>query len=152
MYTSRDVLTWRAQPGDPVISTDALGAATGYFCADGLVSFRSGEVSLLVTPRSRESNGAYHALSWRQDGLMSLEAETAGECVTKPFVFDGESLRINASTWAGGALRFELLDASGHEGAQARAVQGRGFADCDPVTGDHLDRLVTWGDESDVSA
>jgi hypothetical protein len=83
---------------------------------------------------------------------MSLEAETVGECVTKPFIFDGESLRINASTWADGALRFELLDASGRDGAQARAVQGRGFADCDPVTGDHLDRPVTWGGQSDVSA
>jgi hypothetical protein len=166
MLTSRDGLSWRAQLGDPLNVTDASGAATGYLCAAGLVSLKSGEVSLLTTPGRWEphdsaspaatgpsqSNGAYYALTWRQDGFMSLEAETTGECLTKPFIFDGESLRINASTEAGGALRFELLDASGHEGAKARAVQGRGFADCDPVVGDHLDRTVTWGGQSDVSA
>ena len=166
MLTSRDGLSWRAQPGDSLIDPQASGAATGYVCADGLAGLRSGEVSLLVTPARRklrdpaspaaarpsQSNGAYHALTWRRDGLMSLEAETMGECVTKPFIFDGESLRINASTEAGGTLRFELLDASGHEGAPARAVQSRSFADCDPVAGDHLDRLVTWGGQFDVSA
>jgi hypothetical protein len=165
MLTSRDGLSWRAQLGDPLNDTDASGAATG-LCAAGLVSLQSGEVSLLITPARRtphdltspatarpsQSNGAYYALTWRQDGLMSLEAETIGQCRTRPFTFDGESLRINTSTKAGGALRFELLDASGHEGAKARAVQGRGLADCDPIAGDYLDRMVTWGGQSDVSA
>ena len=166
MLTSRDGRSWRAQLGDPLIDTDASGAAIGYSCATGLVGLRPGEVSLLMTPARRtpqdltssatarpsQSNGAYYALTWRQDGLMSLEAETIGECRTRPFTFDGESLRINTSMRAGGALRFELLDASGHEGTQVRGVQGRGFADCDLVTGDHLDHLVTWGGQSDVSA
>ena len=165
MLTSRDGLSWRAQLGGPLIDTDGLGGEAGYFCAAGLVGLRSGEVSLLMTPARRtqhdftspatarpsQPNRAYYALTWRQDGLMSLEAETIGECLTRPFTFDGEQLRINASTWAGGDLRFELLDASGHEGTQARAVRGRGFADCDPVAGDHLDRLVTWNGQSDVS-
>jgi hypothetical protein len=165
MLTSRDGHSWRAQLGD-LIDTGASGVAAGYFCAAGLAVLRPGEVSLLITPERRtpldlaspataspsQPNGAYYALTWRQDGLISLEAELTGEGRTKPFTFDGESLRINASTRAGGALRFELLDASGPENANARAVQGRGFADCDPVVGDHLDRMVTWRGQSDVSA
>lgn len=166
MLTSRDGRSWRAQRDDLLVDTDAFEAASGYFCADGLVSLCPGEVSLLMRPAGRtphdpkspatarpsESNGAYYALSWRQDRLMSLEAETIGECVTKPFIFEGESLRINASTRDGGALRFELLDASGPEGARARTVEGRSLAGCDPVVGDHLDRTVTWRGQSDLSA
>jgi len=166
MLTSRDGHSWRAQHDNFLVDTDAFEAASGYFCADGLVGLRPGELSLLITParwtppdsaapvaaRPSESNRVYYALTWRQDGLMSLEAETIGECQTRPFTFDGESLRINSSARAGGALRFELLDASGPESAKVRAVEGRRFADCDPVVGDHLDHTVTWGGQSDLSA
>ena len=35
---------------------------------------------------------------------------------------------------------------------KAQAPSGRATADCDPITGDNLERTVTWKGESDLSA
>ena len=34
---------------------------------------------------------------------------------------------------------------------QVPPISGYSFDDCDTLTGDHLDRVVTWGDRSDVA-
>ena len=34
---------------------------------------------------------------------------------------------------------------------QIPPIVGYGFDDCDTLTGDHLDRVVTWGERSNVA-
>ena len=72
----------------------------------------------------------------------SLEGGTA---LTKPLLFEGDQLKINFSTSAGGSLRVELQDTDG------KPVEGFAMDDCDLLYGDQLDRAVSWNDGTDVS-
>ena len=109
----------------------------------------------------RESHlqGVYNDLgylcraTWRKDGFTSLEAETVGECTTYPLLFTGSQLRVNAWTRFRGELRVEVADASIETRPRpAETIPGRTMDDCDPLTGDVLDGVVTWNGESDLSA
>ena len=68
-----------------------------------------------------------------------------GELLTKPLVFDGNSLVLNFSSSAAGDVRVEVQDARGH------VIPGYALADCHEVWGDDLARTVKWGDTTDVS-
>lgn len=82
----------------------------------------------------------------RIDGFVSVNAQLAGgEMLTKPIVFDGKELVINFSTSAAGGMRVEIQDAEG------TPVEGFALTDCDEIFGDELERVVMWGDRSDVS-
>ena len=74
----------------------------------------------------------------RLDGFVSLDAEKRGTMVTTPFVLDG-GVFVNADA-RGGQLLAELVDAE-----DMRPLPGFSLADCDPVSGDHLGRELTWG-------
>ena len=91
--------------------------------------------------------------SWRQDGFVSLEAESLGGCSTLILAFSGSRLVLNAWTRFGGEILVELADASrDNRRTHAPAIPGRAFEDCDPISGDHLDRTVTWRGQADLSA
>ena len=91
--------------------------------------------------------------TWRQDGFVSLEAESLGGCSTLILAFSGSRLVLNSWTRFGGEIRVELADASNdNRRIHAPAFPDRAFEDCDPISGDHLDHVVTWKGESDLSA
>lgn len=71
----------------------------------------------------------------RTDGFISVHAGAEpGELITRPLLFDGSSLSVNASTSAAGSLRVEIQDAGGQ-----------------PLDGFTLnDSLVFYGDQIDV--
>jgi len=71
----------------------------------------------------------------RLDGFASLRAETAGTVTTKPFLFSGQRLEINAA--AEGSIRVEILDAGG--------APLEGFVS-EPIQGDDLRHAVSWQD------
>ena len=48
---------------------------------------------------------------------------------------------------AGGAIAVELVDCQSGD-----AVPGFTLAQCDPISGDGLDQVVSWGGRSDLSA
>jgi len=83
--------------------------------------------------------------SLRLDGFVSLHSPiSGGSLVTKPIVFDGDSLKINYATSAAGSIRIELQDADGDP------VPGYSSEECDEIYGDQLDRTVTWQGKGDV--
>jgi len=83
----------------------------------------------------------------RLDGFVAVHASAAeGEMVTRPFIFKGESLRMNFSTSAAGSVRVELQD------EQSQPLEGFTLADCPEIYGDEIDRVVTWKGGSDVGA
>ena len=83
----------------------------------------------------------------RLDGFVSLHAPMAGgEVVTQPLTFTGGELRLNFATGAAGEVRVELQDAAG------TPLPGLALADCEPVFGDAVDRVVTWKQGTNVSA
>jgi hypothetical protein len=87
--------------------------------------------------------GEFAWAAWTRGRLVALEAPERGEFRTWNLVFQGNQLRLNCRTRHAGWVRVEAVGADG-------PIPGRTFDDCDPVTGDHLDRLVTWKGESAI--
>ncbi|MHC4155175.1 MAG: LamG-like jellyroll fold domain-containing protein, partial [Planctomycetota bacterium] len=81
----------------------------------------------------------------RLDGFVSLDAGgTTATVVTLPLVFDGNDLALNVK--ATGTVKVALLNQSQQE------LPGYGLADCDAITADRIEQVVTWNGDSDVSS
>ena len=79
----------------------------------------------------------------RLDGFVSVNAgEEKGTLTTKPLVFFGDTLVVNANA-AGGSLTVEALDPEG------KVIDGFGTADCTPITADSVRHVVTWKRDPD---
>ena len=83
----------------------------------------------------------------RTDGFIVAEAAyTGGELTTKPLVFEGKRLQLNADTSAGGIVQVEIQDESG------RPLEGFRAADADEINGNYLRVAASWRSRSDVSS
>jgi HEAT repeat protein len=134
-------------------SGQLYGPNTVQVVDDQIVLFYTGACFGHEPEGSRSDGGgnpAYRAAvgraTLRLDGLVSLRVD-AGEAtpVTKPLVFGGSQLQINASCREG-SLRVELLDQAG------APIAGFTRDECDAFTGDALRHVVTWRGRNDVSA
>jgi len=86
-------------------------------------------------------------------GFVSLNADAIGSFTTLILDFTGNHMELNAYTRLGGDILVELADASqDNRRVHAPKIPGRTFEDCDPITGDHHNKTVTWRGESDLSA
>jgi len=65
--------------------------------------------------------------------------------ITKPVVFSGKELTINYATSAAGTVLVEIQDEAG------QPIPGYSLADCPEIFGDHIERVVSWNDGTDVS-
>ncbi|HEY3686829.1 MAG TPA: hypothetical protein VGL93_27590 [Streptosporangiaceae bacterium] len=146
---SRDLTEWNRDDRAVVIPRGAAGAFdSGMTFTAGDVIVRGGRIWLYYGGwdglHGSTTRGASIGLaSWREDGFVSEHAAGAGVLTTKPLVFRGDRLRVNADFTAPGArLRVEVL------GADGRPVPGLGTSA--PVTGDRLDAVVRWPHGADL--
>ena len=112
---------------------------------------RANYVAQNVVPSGPKEMSIYHRsgdrYTLRTDGFVSVHAGSmAGDLVTKPIQFLGESLFLNASTSAVGEIRVAILDADGGE------IPGFGMEECKALYGDDLDLQVAWKNGSEVSS
>ncbi len=115
--------------------------------ACGLVQTGAAELSMFVEQHYGQTSAQLQRFTLRLDGFASLHADyAAGEMITKPLTFTGKDLRLNLSTGAAGSVTVEIQDAGG------QPVPGFTIADCQTITGDSLDRVVTWKGAADVSS
>lgn len=83
---------------------------------------------------------------YRVDGFVSVRGAKPGdEILSKPLRFTGAQLVLNYAAKAGGNVQVELQDAEG------QPIQGFSMADCDNLSGDEIDQVVTWKGSADVS-
>jgi len=76
-------------------------------------------------------------LSQRLDGFVALSSGPGkGTAVTRPLVFAGNRLRLNAVSE--GAIRVAVLDEDG------KPIGGFALENCEPVRGDRLEHEVHW--------
>ena len=81
----------------------------------------------------------------RLDGFVSVDAGTSqGTLTTRPFVFEGCELVVNADARSG-QVSVEIL------GADGRPVDGFSKSDCDLMHSDRIRQTVTWNGRSDLS-
>ena len=106
------------------------------------------ELSLFASEGSfNGKSSALRRYTLRLDGFVSAQATMAGgELITRPLRFQGKTLELNFSTSAAGSVRVEIQDERG------RALPGYALADCPPIFGDAIDRVVTWKTGPDVSS
>ena len=165
MMTSRDGQNWQRPLTGPILAAGEPGTPSvgSFYAGHGLVSLKPGEWSTPVTPRRASHNTVFfddsmeepgvHAATWREDGFMSLDAESHGGCTTLILDFDGSTMKLNTYTRLGGEVLVEISDASNdNRRVHGPALPGRSFEDCDVITGDHVSKTVTWKGESDLSA
>ena len=114
--------------------------------ACGVVQTSPGEMSFYVQRNYAQKAAHLQRMALRIDGFASVHAPYAGgEMQTRPLTFSGRQLEINYSTSAAGSLRVEIQDAAG------KPLPGFTLADCREIVGDHIERIVTWKEGSDVS-
>ena len=82
---------------------------------------------------------------WPDEGVM----------ITRPFVWEGDRLEINA--WAPrGTIRVEVIDATtppvGVRPAHGSAIEGTGLEACDAFSGDAVAHVCSWQRRNDLTA
>lgn len=98
------------------------------------------ELWLYVDEGGWDHTNRLRRYTMRVDGFASMRARAAGgEILTKPLIFDGDRLVLNAATSALGWLRVELRDSEGH------TLPGFETESCVEVFGDRIEHQVIWG-------
>ena len=156
LFSSPDGIVWSEVPGDPVLTPGPPGAWDGGCVFGGLdlVPLAGDRMALPYSgylyphkyPRNRVTMRSRIAYAqWPAGRLGALEAVEDGSFTTLPLVFDGSRLSLNLQTKHAGHVLVEAAD------RQGRPLPGRSFADADPISGDHLDRPVTWNGEAGLA-
>jgi hypothetical protein len=118
----------------------------GNYPLRGLVQTGPAEMSFYVMRHYMQSSLHFQRMTLRLDGFASLHAPYGGgEVVTKPFTFKGEKLSINFATSVAGSVQVEIRDAGDEP------IPGFTAAESDPLIGDEISRVVTWGGKSDLA-
>ena len=112
---------------------------------------RSNYVALNVISTSPTEMSIYHCSGdryvLRTDGFVSVHTGSAeGELITKPLTFTGSELHLNFSTSAAGVIHVEIQKSDG------TPIPGFSAADCLPIYGDKIDRIVRWRSQSDLTS
>ena len=115
--------------------------------ACGVVQTGKTELSLYVEQHYGQTAAQLQRFTLRLDGFASLHADYApGELLTKPLTFTGKELHLNLATGAAGSVAVEIQDATG------QPIPGFTLADCNAITGDDTDRVLTWKSGTNASA
>ncbi len=84
---------------------------------------------------------------WRLDGFASLDsAGTETVIETRPFLFEGDRLSLNAVVKTGGYIRVEILDGNGS------VISGYDECSSAALTGSGVSQTASWGGNADVSS
>ena len=145
---SRDTLRWERWP-TAFVSRGEPGSFDwgGVYCAypavtdDAIYFMFTGECGR----HGRSSLPNLGLATMRLDGFVSVETAgfMEGMVVTRPFHWNASQVRVNAHS-SRGRVKVQLQDETG------RAFDGFGDGDCDPISEDCLDRMVTWKGDGDV--
>ncbi len=104
----------------------------------------------VLFPHRRENQIRY-AL-WQPHRFCGVEAELEGRFTIPTIYRTGEQLRLNYRCAPGGWIAVELLPKMPTRSQpDMEPAAGFGFADCDRLSGDESDRVVTWNGDSDIS-
>lgn len=111
---------------------------------------RANYVALNVVPTGPHEMSIYHRNGdryvLRTDGFASLHAgNEQGGVTSRPLIFSGSQLVLNLSTSLLGQVRVEVQDADG------KPLPGLSLRDCTPITDDAIERVVAWGERTDLS-
>lgn len=147
LAASPDNVTWNLVPGGPVVAPGPAGswdAGVTTPCS-ALVDLPGNRTALMYTGTPISHKYPRHPpfgelawATWERERLVALECPAEGRFQTVQVLCPGRTVRLNYRTYISGCIRVEAL------GADGKALPGRSFDDCDPVSGNEFDRVVTW--------
>lgn len=150
MAASHDNAVWSFVPGGELFTTPSFGQWDGgcVFARPNLIELPDGSFALPYTgynfphkyPRGQLKYQTGYMV-WPKGRLVALEAEQRGAFATVAIMPPGRRLLINALTQRAGRILVEVADLGG------RPLDGRSFADADPIQGDQFRKMVTWQGE-----
>ena len=153
LAASPDNVVWGAVPGGPVCKPGNLGTWDGGVVdpAPDLLELPGDRWGLhyVGTPvphkyPRRPPFGAMAWAWWPKGRLVALRSEDKGSFALWPLFTKGRNVYLNYQTKATGLIKVEVV------GEDGNTVAGRSFDDCDPISGNDLNRLVTWKGDSDI--
>ena len=158
---SHDGQLWCRPERQPIIPTsDRYGSL---YPTPELVDLGDDRWGLLTMgcphPHNRPNPARPHEFfwaTWKRDRLVAWEADDYAEFALSERECAGEQLRLNFTTHQPGAfVKVEVVDGSlpnRQTAAEPSPVPGFSFDDCDTLSGDELDAVVSWRGKSDLSA
>lgn len=169
LATSPDGLHWeRYHTRETYLGRGPVGSFDGGGVLPSCPPIRQGEHLLLYYSafiRGQEEQGDFGGsiglATIKLDRFVEQRAgETPGYLLTKEFILEGKSLRVNVECHKSTnlavrpRLRVEILKhpRHGEHWDFKEAYEGFSFDDCDPLNIDHTDATVTWKGKSDLSA
>lgn len=153
LATSPDGIVWGFVPGGAIVRPGAAGSWDGGVVGPGLglVSLPSDRMGILVVgtpiPHKHPRLPPFGTLGWAwwpRDRLVALQASQQGTFALYPLLTRRRSLHLNLATPPAGCVQVEVA------GADGQPLPGRNMGDCDVISGDVLDKPVTWHGESDL--
>jgi len=154
LATSPDNVVWGFVPGGPVCDVGKPGDWDGGVVGpgNGMVALPRNRIGVLIAgskiphkhPR-RPPLGAMGWATWPKGRLVALKAPVEGSFATWPILFTGRTVHLNFKTSITGFVKVEAL------GPDGKPLPNRSFDDCDYLSSDHLDKVVTWKGQSDLS-
>ena len=153
LATSPDGIVWGFVPGGAVCKPGEADAWDAGVTAPGLgmVALPGDRIGILYAgspvphkyPR-RPPLGALAWAWWPKGRLVALRAPLEGSFALYPLRVAGRTVHLNFRTPPAGYIRVEAV------GPDGKVLPRRSFADCDTLSGDHLDRVVTWHGKTDL--
>jgi hypothetical protein len=151
---SRDGFDWHRLPGRPLlipVGGEGTWDSGMVFTADRLIEVGD-EWWLYYTGHNGYHDeldrvGALGLLKFGKERLVSIQADTSGQTsyvVSRPLVWPGGDLAINANAAGGGFMTVAVTD------VQRQPIQGFDHADSKPLTGDAVRHVADWG-EADMN-
>ena len=119
----------------------------GNLMAWGMLQTAPDELSFYYLQHDHQPDTFIRRGVLRIDGFRSLHAGgyPGGTAITRPLVFQGSRLEINAATGAGGGIRISILDA-----ATMQPVPG--FESSREFYGDEIQHFVEFGEGKDLAS
>ena len=104
-------------------------------------------------PRYRTARGCCSSRAGSRNRFCGVEAEMEGRFTIPTVKRSRDALRLNYRCAPGGHILAELIrTVPSRIHPDADPIPGFSFADCDLLSGDHLDRPVSWRGSTDLSA
>jgi hypothetical protein len=148
LATSRDGIHWNRAPGRrPFIRHGLEGTfwskqiypSGDIIPVDDELWFYFGAAPTTHGASGRMTDGGIGRAVLRADGFISADADyTGGELITRPLVFTGRKLLLNAATGAGGSVQVEIQNPAG------KPIPGFALEEADEINGNSLRFLARW--------
>ncbi len=157
---SRDGWSWARPERRPIITRESGDSEYGMIHAGpNLVPLNDDEWAVAYDGRyGRHDHGTPDApceirwAIWQRNRLVALEAPVEGRVTTIGRPCHGSELRINFRTQRAGWVKLELVTPPTLPISETKVLEGFSAAEMETLTGDELDRVVTWNGKSDLSA